>query len=61
VFTSFVTVFSAVFMNMAVTRWSYYNQDKMHIEVVKDLGLCDEFTLGVGFLCSGTFAVLMCV
>lgn len=61
VFTSFVTVFSAVFMNMAVTRWLHYNRDKANIEIMKDLGMCDEFTLGVGFLCSGTFAILMFV
>lgn len=62
VFLSFVLVFAAVFLNMAVVYIGFSSEFKNRIgsDILKVMQLCDEFSLGVGFTAAGGFAVLLC-
>ena len=60
--TSFVTVFSAVFLNMTVV---YINDSttcnyRLGGDFMKEMSLADEFALGVGFLSAGSYAAAYC-
>jgi len=61
VFTSFSTVFASAFLKMALYEYIFKNPEYEKDELSKDLSISAEFSLAVGFFCSGSFAILICV
>lgn len=62
VFASYCLVFSSVFIRMTITEIDFNNifSDRIDKSYVRNMSQISELSLGVGFLCAGTFSVLFC-
>lgn len=56
VFASFTTVFASIFLKMGLL-----SHDNIPKHVSDKIGISAEFALGSGFVCSGSYAILICI